>query len=101
MTPEEAVAKARDKGHIVIIHRGHAFFNTTDHDEMRRWEKLGCVIVPHYTLEEIEHRKKKGRRTVPGWEVHMLGAVSKEWVTDVDGDEVDITNDALLAAARA
>jgi len=100
MTPEEAVTKVRDRGHIVIVHRGQVFFNTTDHDEMRRWEKLGCVIVPHYTLDEIEHRKKKGKRTLPGWEVHMLGAVEREWVRDDDGDEVDITNDALLAAAR-
>jgi len=100
VTPEETVEKVRKAGHIVIIHRGHAFFNTTDHAEMRRWEKLGCTIVPHYTLEEIEHRKRKGKRTLPGWEVHMLGAISREWTTDDDGDEVDITNDALLAAAR-
>jgi hypothetical protein len=101
MSPEEAVARVRKAGHIVIRHRGDIFFNTTDHDEMRRWEKLGSRIVPHYELDEIEHRKKKGKRTVPGWEVHMLGAVSKVIDHDEAGDEVDITKDALLAAARA
>ena len=101
MTPEEVIAKARGKGRIIIVHRGSAFFNTTDYDEAMRWEKLGCRIVPHYTLEEIEHRRKKGRRTVPGWEVHLLGACAPEYVQDADGDEVNVTNDALLAAARA
>ena len=101
MTPEEAIAKVRAKDRIILVHRSQVFFNTTDYAEAQRWEKLGCRIVPHYTLEEIERRKKKGRGTTPGWEVHLLGAISKETTIDADGDEVDITNDALLAAARA
>jgi hypothetical protein len=98
--PEEAVGKARAAGHIVIIHRGQAFFNSFDYDEALKWEKLGAVIVPHFTLDEIERRKRKGRRTVQAWEVHLLGACTPEWTEDADGDQVNITNDVLLAAAR-
>lgn len=101
MTPEEVVTRVRSKDHVVIVYLSQVFFNTTDWDEAQRWEKLGCRIIPHYTLEEIEHRKKKGRSTLPGWEVHLLGACEREVEIDADGDEVDITNDALLAAARA
>jgi len=101
MTPEEAVAAVRKADHIVIIHRGTAFFNTTDFSEAQRWQKLGATLIPHYNHDEVEHRAKKGRRTVPGWEVHLLGAVAPVYDTDADGDEVNVTNDALLAAARA
>lgn len=87
MTPAEAVAAARKAGHIVIVHKGDIFINVTDETELRRWEKAGARIVPHFTLDEIEHRKRKGKRTLQGWEVHLLGAC--------DGDR-----STLLAAAR-
>lgn len=101
MTPEAAVAAVRKAKHIVIVHRGHAFFNTHDYDEALKWEKQGARIVPHYDLEGLERRRKKGMHPVPGWEVHLLGACDKEWTEDENGDQVDITNDVLLAAARA
>ena len=101
MTPEEAVSKIREDNHLVIVHRGAVFFNTTDKTEAERWQKLGATLIPHYDTPEIEHRAKKGRRTTQGWEVHVLGALTPEWTTDDDGDEVNVTNDALLAAARA
>jgi hypothetical protein len=100
VTPEEAVAAVRKAGHIVILHKGQVFFNTTDHDEMRRWEKQGARVVSHYDLDEIERRKKKGRSTKQGWEVHLLGALQKEWIIDSDGEQIDVTPLALLNAAR-
>ena len=100
MTPEAVVAAARKKKHIVIVHRGSAFFNTTDSAEAEKWAAQGARIVPHYTESEIQTRSKKGRRTTQGWEVHLLGAVERIETPDADGDLVDITNDLLLAAAR-
>lgn len=100
MTPGEAVALVRKAGHIVIIHRGEVFFNTTNEAEALKWEEKGALLVPHYDAIELEHRRKKGRRTVMGWEVHFLGALTRIEYEDADGDLVDITKDELLAAAR-
>lgn len=100
MTPEEAIERVRKAQHIVIRHRGSCFFNTTDYDEALKWEGMGATIVPHYTLDEIEHRKKKGRHTKPGWEVHLLGVLAPIEEEDANGDLVNITADALLDAAR-
>lgn len=95
MTPEEAIEKIRKADHVIVIHKSQVFFNTTNYDEALKWEGQGARIIPHYTLDEIAHRKKKGRHTVPGWEVHVLGCIDE--ITDED--EV-ITNEVLLLAAR-
>jgi hypothetical protein len=100
MTPEAAVALARSKGHVVIVHKGAVFFNTTDEAEAEKWRKLGANLVPHYDDIEIANRRKKGRRTVQGWEVHILGVLAPVIEEDADGDEVVVTAQALLAAAR-
>jgi hypothetical protein len=100
MTPAEAVLAVRKKGHVVIIHRGSVFFNTTDEAEALKWDDMGALLVPHYTEEEKQHRAKKGKRTLQGWEVHFLGACARIEVEDDDGDMVDLTKDHLLAAAR-
>ena len=101
MTPEECIVKIREAGRLVIVHKGAVFFNTTDQAEADRWLRLGAKLVPHYDDVEIANRAKKGRRTTQGWEVHVLTACDAEWVENTDGDSVNITNDALLAAARA
>lgn len=100
MTPEAAVAAVRKAGHIVIIHRGQVFFNTSNEAEAYKWEEKGALLVPHYTEEERQHRAKKGKRTQQGWEVHILGALTRIEVEDTDGDLVDLTKDHLLLAAR-
>lgn len=100
MTPEEAVAQVRKAGHFLMIHKGQVFFNTFDHAEMLKWEKLGAHIVPHWTLDEIALRRKKGRLTTPAWEVHILGACTRIEEEDANGDLVDFTAAALLAQAR-
>jgi hypothetical protein len=100
VTPAEAVLAVRAAGHIVIIHGGAVFFNTTDEAEARKWESKGALLVPHYSVEEHEHRKKKGRYTKQGWEVHFLGALPRIEILDTDGAMVDVTKDHLLAAAR-
>jgi hypothetical protein len=103
MTPEEVVERVTKARHILIRHRGVVFFNTHDYDEALKWEGLGARIVAHFDEDEIARRKKNKLRPnfVPGWEVHVLGCVDKEFVENDDGDIVDITNDVLLAAARA
>jgi hypothetical protein len=100
VTPAEAVLAVRAKGHIVIIHRNAVFFNTTDEEEARKWEKRGALLIPHFDEVEIQSRLKKGRRVKQGWEVHFLGALQKVEIMDVDGDMVDVTKDELLMAAR-
>lgn len=100
MKPAEAVLAVRKAGHIVIIHRSEVFFNSWDEAEMRKWEQKGAIIVPHFNEEEIQIRRKKGKTTKPGWEVHFLNALTKIEIEDVDGDLVDVTKDELLAAAR-
>ena len=100
MTPEAAVALARSKNHVVIIHKGRAFFNTTDESEAEKWRERGATLIPHYEEHEIAVRRKKGKRTVQGWEVHMLGALNVILAFNEDGDEVNVTNDALLGAVR-
>lgn len=100
MKPVDAVIAVRKAGHIVIIHRDSVFFNTTNEEEARKWDDKGALLVPHYSAEELEHRRKKGKRTTQGWEVHFLGALSRIEIEDVDGDFVDVTKDHLLAAAR-
>lgn len=100
MTPEEVIAAVRKAKRIVLVHRGQVFFNTTDEAEAEKWLKLGAYLEPHYSDVEIASRRKKGRRTIQGWEVHLLGACEPVYI-EQDGDEVNVTNDALLAAARA
>lgn len=100
MTPAEAVALARKQGHVVIIHKGNAFINSFDEAETERWAKLGAHVVPHWDEIELAARRKKGKRTVLGWEVHLLGACAPVYKEDAGGDKVLITADALLNAAR-
>lgn len=101
MTPDAAIAAARKAGHVVIIHRSEVFFNSWDWDEVQRWEAKGAYIIPHFDLDEIDRRRRRGKHVKPGWEVHILGACERVEVEDTDGDLVDITKDALLLAARA
>ena len=101
MKPAEAVLAVRKAGHIVIIHRGQCFFNTTSEAEALRWEEKGAFLAPHYTDEQIANRRRKGRSTTQGWEVHFLGALERVEIEDTDGDLVDVTKDELLAAARS
>ena len=100
MTPGEAVTLVRSAGHIVCIHRGEVFFNTTDEKEALRWEEKGAMLVPHYDDEMIANRRKKMKAFKQGWEVHFLGALKRIEIEDVDGDLIDVTKDELLAAAR-
>lgn len=100
MTPEQAIERVHKAKHIVIRYKGVCFFNTTDEAEAGRWQELGAELRPHYSEEEIQHRRKKGRRTLQGWEVHILGAVKPIEEENADGDLVNITADALLNASR-
>lgn len=100
MTPGEAVIAVRKAGHIVIIHAGAVFFNTSDEVEARKWEDRGAVLVPWYTDEEKTHFNKRQKRVTMGWEVHFLGALERIEMEDVDGALMDVTKDMLLAAAR-
>lgn len=95
VTPEEIVERIRKANHIICIHRSQVFFNTTNYDEALKWEGQGARIIPHYTLDEIAHRRKKGRHTVPGWEVHVLGCCDP-----IEEEGEIITNEVLLSAAR-
>lgn len=100
MTPDEAVALARKQGHIVIVHRGEVFINSFDWAEAQKWEQKGAILVPHFNADEITNRRKKGKSTTAAWEVHLIGACARIEIEDSDGDLVDVTRDALLAAAR-
>jgi hypothetical protein len=97
MTPGEILDLASEKK--LIIHRGQVFFNEWDHEEMRRFEQLGCRIVPWRTLEEVERARKRGR-PMQGWEVHLLAAVDPIIRESLTGERVDQTPGILLEEAR-
>ena len=86
----------------IIIHRGQVFINLRDYDEVLRWERRGARVVPWFTLDEIESRKAKPwLPALPvGWEVHLLGACEPVLTEDENGDQVDLTRELLLQAAR-
>ena len=101
MTPQMALAEVATLNAPIIIHRGQVFFNTRDPEEMQRWQARGARCVPHFTGEEVASRAARGQDSYDAWEVHILGTLNRVSAINEDGDEVDVTNDLLLAAARA
>lgn len=93
MTVEEVLDACHE--HRLIIHRGQVFINVRNPEEAEYWRKRDCAVREWHSQWELR------RGATQGWEVGLLGACDKVWVADEEGDEINVTQERLLAAARA